>query len=137
MAHLIDQIDATHAARAPRRAADFVHELDQYASVQIRSHTQFWVNAEMQHRKPFMRRAHENGNADRTSQLGNGEEGLHSRNVADANSQPAIKFVDFRDAIGIYGLLNSGSYPMLVYIEEQQLLERCTLLSRQVRCDID
>jgi hypothetical protein len=53
---------------------------------------------------------------------------LDSCNVADPDPQAPILLINFRNAVGIDGLLNTDSYSMLVYIEEQQLLQGWTLL---------
>ena len=89
----------------------------------------------MQDREAFMRRAHENGNPQRPTVIGNGEQGLDSRNIADAYAQAAVLLIDFRHPIGIYGLLYAHPDSMLIYVEEQQLLESWTLFNGQFRGD--
>jgi len=91
----------------------------------------------MQNREAFVRRAHENGNPHRPALIGNCEQGLDSRDVANANAQAAVLLIDFGHPIGIDGLLNSHPDPMLVYVEKQQLLERRALLNGQFRGDSD
>jgi hypothetical protein len=125
--NLVDQFNAIDAARSARGAAYFVHELEQNTGAPIRSHAQSRVNPEMQNRKPFMRGSYENCHPDGPTLVGNGEQGLHSRNVAHADAQPAIFLVDFGYAVRIDRLLDADSYTMLVDVEEQQLLKRWTL----------
>jgi len=91
----------------------------------------------MQDREAFMCRAHENGNPDRPALVGNGEQGLDSRDVADAYAQAAVLLIDLGHSVCVYGLLNAHPYAMLVYVEKQQLLEGRTLLNGQFRCDTD
>lgn len=82
----------------------------------------------MQNSKTLVRRTHENGDTDRPSFLGNGEESLNAGDVADTDPQAAVLLVDFRHSIGIDRLLNADSYAMLVHVEKQQLLQGWTLL---------
>ena len=82
----------------------------------------------MQNSKALVRGTNKNGDAHRLSLVGNREQGLDSCDVADTNPQAAVLLIDFRYAIGIDGLLNAGSYAMLVYVEKQQLLQGWTLL---------
>jgi hypothetical protein len=56
---------------------------------------------------------------------------LNSLDVANAHAQAAVLLVDLGDPIGVYGLLNTHPYPMLIYVEEQQLLERWALRNGQ------
>ena len=82
----------------------------------------------MQNSKALVRRTHENGDTDRPSFLGNGEESLNAGYVADTHTQAAVLLVYFRHSIGIDRLLNADSYAMLVHVEEQQLFQGWTLL---------
>jgi hypothetical protein len=81
----------------------------------------------MQNREAFMRGSYENRHPDGPAFVGNGEEGLHSRNVAHADAQSAVFLVDFRHAVRVDRLLDANSYTMLVDVEEQQLLKGWTL----------
>src|SRR5208283_2303207 len=137
MTYFINQFDAIHTARAARGGADFMHEFEQHACVHVRSGAQSRIDSQMQHREAFMRGAHEYGNADRPALGGNGEQGLDSLDVANAYAQSAVLLIDLGHPIGVYGLLNAHPYPMLVYVEKQQLLEGGTLLNRQFRRDAD
>src|SRR5258708_2126114 len=124
VAILVDQFDAVDAVRAARGTADLVHEFEQHPGVHLRSCAEAWLNPEMQHGEAFMRRAHENGNAQRSSQVGYREQRLHSRNVAHTDPQAAVMLIDFRHSIGLYRLLDPDAHAMLVDVEEQQLLQR-------------
>jgi hypothetical protein len=126
--NLVDQLNAIDSPRAARRAAYFVHELEQDARALIRRQTQAWIHTEMQNSKALVRGTNENGDAHRPSFVGNREQGLDSVDVADTDPQTAVLLIDFGHAIGIDGLLNADSYAMLVYVEKQQLLQGWTLL---------
>jgi hypothetical protein len=137
MTYFVDQFDAVDAARPARGAADFMHEFEQHTCIHIPSGAQSWINPEMQDRESLMRRAHENGNPQRTAFIGDGEQGLNSLDVADAYAQAAVLRVDFGHSIGVDGLLNAHPYSVLIYVEKQQLLQGGTLLNGQFRGDTD
>jgi hypothetical protein len=59
----VHQLDAIDSPRAARRTADFVHQFEQHAGIELRRHAQARLHAKMQDSESFMRRAHENGNA--------------------------------------------------------------------------
>jgi hypothetical protein len=84
-----------------------------------------------------MRRTHENGNPHRPALIGNREQGLNSLDVADADAQAAILLVDLGHPIGVYGLLNTHPYSMLIYVEKQQLFQGRTLRNGQFGGDTD
>jgi len=84
----------------------------------------------MQYGKALVRRAHENGDSHRPAFVRNREQCLHSLDVADPHPQAAVLLIDFRHAVGVDGLLDADPYSMLIYIEEQQLLQGRTLLRR-------
>jgi len=71
------------------------------------------------------------------SLIGNGEQGLNSLDVANAYAQAAVLLVDLGHPIGVYGLLNTHPYSMLIYVEKQQLLESWALRNDQFRGDTD
>jgi hypothetical protein len=127
MTNLVDQFNAIDSVRTARGAAYFVHELEQNAGAPIRSHAQSRVNPEMQNREPFVCGPHENCHPDGPTFVGNGEKGLHARNVAHADAQSAILLVDFGHAVRVDRLLDADPYTMLVDVEEQQLLKGWTL----------
>ena len=91
----------------------------------------------MQDCESFMRRAYENGNAYWSPEFGYREQGLHSGDIPDADTQATVLFVDLRHSIGFYGLLDADAHPMLVDVEEQQLLQRGALVDRQFRRNPD
>ena len=82
----------------------------------------------MQDREPFMCRPDKNRNPDGAAFVGNGEQGLHAGDIADADAQAAILLIDFGDPVGIDRLLNADAYTVLVEVEKQQLFKGWTLL---------
>ena len=82
----------------------------------------------MQDREPFMCRADKNRNPDGAAFVGNGEQGLHAGDIADADAQAAILLIDFGHPVGIDRLLNAHSNTMLIDVEEKQLFEGWSLL---------
>jgi len=62
---------------------------------------------------------------------------LNSLDVANADAQAAVLLVDLGHPIGVYGLLNTHPYSMLIYVEKQQLLESWALRNDQFRGDTD
>jgi hypothetical protein len=133
--NFINQLDAIHTTCAARGAAYFVQQLEQYARVHIRCDTDTRVNAKMQDRKPLMCGADEHGNPHGSALGGNCEQRLHAVDVSDAHAQASVLFINFGYAIGVYGLLNTDSDAMLVYVEKQKLLQGGALFGSQSRCD--
>ena len=86
------------------------------------------LEPEMQHGETFMRRAHENSHAQGPAQVGYREQGLHAGDVAHADAQAAVLFVDLRHSVGFYGLLDAEAHAVLVDVEEQQLFQRGALV---------
>ena len=85
----------------------------------------------MQDCESFMRRAYENGYTYRSPEFGYCEQGLHSGDITDTDPQAPVLFMDLRHSISFYGLLDADTHPMLVDVEEQQLLQRGALVHRQ------
>src|SRR6202166_3598964 len=131
VAVLVYQLDAIDSARATRSAADFVHQFEQHPGIELRGRAQARLHAKMQDCESFMRRAYENGNAYWSPEFGYREQGLHSGDIPDADTQATVLFVDLRHSIGFYGLLDADAHPMLVDVEEQQLLQRGARVHRQ------
>jgi hypothetical protein len=126
--HLVHQFNAIDSPRAPRGAANFVHELEKDARALLRHQTEAGIDAKMHYREALVRRAHENGDSDRPALIRNCEERLDAFYVADTDPQAAVLLVDFGHAIGVDGLLDADADTMLVNVEKQQLLQGWTLL---------
>ncbi len=88
------------------------------------------LHAEMQHDEALAREAHEDGNAQRSTRIGNREQGLDSFDVPDADGQTPLLFVDRGYPIGLDGFLDPEAHPMLVDVEEQELFQRRALIDR-------
>ncbi len=114
-----------------------MHQAQQHAGVEIRSRALLRLDPQVQHQKSLVRQPHEDCNAERAADARYGEQRLHPFDVADAHLESARLFVDLRHAVGLDRLLDTQTYPMLVHIEEQQLLERCALFDRQLALDTD
>ena len=91
----------------------------------------------MQNHEAFVCQTHEDGDAQWTTGLGDGEQRLHALDVANADAQATVLFVYFRHPIGFDGLLNSQANPMLVHVEKKQMLQGDTLFSGQLRRNPD
>jgi hypothetical protein len=131
------KFDASYPMGPARGATDFIHEFEQHAGIHLGRRSPSRLDAKMQHRKTLMRRAHEDGDADRPPSIRDREEGLHACNVAHPHPQPALLFKDLGYSISVYGVLNTHPYAMLVYVEEQQLLQGRPLLRGQSRGNFD
>ncbi len=128
VAVLVNQFDAIDAAGTARGASDLMHEFEQHTGIGIRrSGAKLRFYAEMQYGEAFVRGTHENGHAQRSAEIRYREQSLHPGNVADANAQSAVLFINLRHPISFYGLLDANTDAVLVDIEEQQLLQRRTL----------
>ena len=130
VAILIDQFDAIDSVRAARCAADFMHEFEEHAGVEVRGEAQARLDPEMQHGKTLMGGTNENGHTQRPAEIRYREQGLHAGDVSHADTQTAVLLVDFRHSVGIYGLLDPDADTMLIDVEEQQLFQRGALVHR-------
>jgi hypothetical protein len=119
VAILVDEFDSLDPVRAARRTADFVHQLEQHPGVQVRSPAEVRLQPQMQHGESFMRRAYEDGNSDRPAQIGNCEQRLNPGDITHANTQSSVLLEYLGHPVGLYGLLDTDSYAMLVDVEEQ------------------
>ncbi len=124
VAILVDELDAVDAPRAPRRAANLVHQLEKHPGIDFRGCGQARLDAEMQHHESLVRPTHEHRDAQWPAGVRYREQRLNPFDVADADAQAALVLKDLRYPIGLNGLLNSKAYSMLVDIEKEQLFER-------------
>jgi hypothetical protein len=130
---LVDEIDALHALRAPRGAADFVHQFQEHPHPQIRRGIATGFDTEMQHRKALMGRPHEHCHTKQPARRRQREQVLHPDDFAYPHSEAALMLMYFRHPIGIYGLLNAHADAVLVNVEKKQLFQRSTLFRGQFR----
>ena len=130
VAILIDQFDAIDSVRAARCAADFMHEFEEHAGVEVRAKAQARLDPEVQHGKALMGGPNENGHTQRPAEIRYREQGLHAGDVSHADTQTAVLLVDFRHSVGIYGLLDPDPDTVLIDVEEQQLFQRGALVYR-------
>ena len=56
---LVYELDAIHAVRAPRRAADLMHQLEQHSGIDLRRQPMGVLHAEMQYDESLQSQAHE------------------------------------------------------------------------------
>jgi hypothetical protein len=131
VAIFVHEFDAIDASRAPRRAADFVHQLEQYAGIDLGGSAQARLDSQMEHRESLVGRADEDRHAHGSAEVGNGEQSLYSGDVADTDAQAPILLVDLGHPVCFNGLLDPVPHTMLVDVEEQQLFQRGTLVYRQ------
>src|ERR1017187_5786597 len=127
VALLVDKFDAGYAPSASRGAPYLMHQLEQHRYIDLRRRAQPRYDAQMQHHETVSGQAYEYGNAEWSTVVRHCKERLHTFDIPNADAQSAILLVDLRYAVSFDGLLNPYAHPMLIDVEEEQLLQGSAL----------